>query len=469
MKKTLVSLLIACACLLFGCANTPDTPNAQPPSLMINGGSTATSSPATNEGAAFLVELDDLPKTYPPEVAAANGDYVDAHGKISNEDKLTEFLNAVREKKPAAIRMVVYTIEGDPIISDILFDGNTFAVWKDTTRDAFGEQKITKREYARMLEYESGSTAYVFLTNEEAITDELYRDGLDGHLLYYKSAPNMPGGLPDVYPESEEANRTFFHAQLLPDVYWATENNTDMPIAGKMVSIPSGRVAFAFLPTRPHESMSIYLDENKLQQLIGEIAAAEVLQKSSRVDWAKADFDDYRLDLYVLTDGGVYNCVSLSGPIRYQEDTYVDIGVQRIGGMPAFETWRVKSPALGAMLQDIWGPKFDLARFSTVTRIDMRVLTSEGDGNTAVLEGSAAKDIAERMMKTAQIVSGYGKCGYNIELTFTFSDGSTELGWLNGDSCPGIAMDRGPSIMFDKEITRELYQLLDYGEGFISD
>lgn len=290
-------------------------------------------------------------------------------------------------------------------------------------------------------------------------------------------APNedmeiMPGGLPRVYSENNELNKGFINAKLLPEVFWATDNKTNLPQGGEVVSIPSGRLVFAFLPTRPREEKSIFIDEATLKQIISEIAVANVLPKSSHIDWAQADFQDYWLNLYVLTDGNVYNRIKLWGPIRHKKDVYVDISVMSVDSTYAFESWRIESSALGQILIDTWGPKFDLERLHDVTRIDMRVLNFHDTtkvGNKATLEGDTAKDMAERMLKTAKVVTGYGKCGYNIELCFTFSDGTTELGWLNGDSCTGIAMENGPNIMFDKEITRELYKLLDYGEDFISD
>ncbi len=286
------------------------------------------------------------------------------------------------------------------------------------------------------------------------------------------SVPAMPGGLPKVYPENDELNNAFINAKLLPEVYWETNNKTNLPQEGETVSIPSGRLVFAFLPTRPREEKSIFIDEATLKHIISEIAIANVLPKSSHIDWAQADFQDYWLNLYVLTDGNVYNRIEFWGPIRNKNDVYVNISVMSIDSTNAFTSWRIESSALGQILIDTWGPKFDLERLRDVTRIDMRVLNfydTTKVGNKATLEGNAAKNMAERMLKTAKVVTGYGKCGYNIELSFTFSDGTNALGWLNGDSCPGIAMDNGPNIMFNKEITRELYKLLDYGEGFISD
>ena len=182
--KPLLILAAACACLLLGCSRPPDTKNALSPSVMVNDELYY----YTGKEAAAEIKLTELPKKYPPDEAIANGDYVNVHGQISNEDKLTEFISAVNSKDSAAIRMVQYTVEGDPIISDIIFDGNRFTVFNDTTRDAFGKQKISKNEYERMLEYNRGGVIYVFLTNEDAITDERYDNRIDGYLLYYAPA-----------------------------------------------------------------------------------------------------------------------------------------------------------------------------------------------------------------------------------------------------------------------------------------
>ena len=318
-----------------------------------------------------------------------------------------------------------------------------------------GEVKIESTNYGKTSV--SGSTP--FIAEHEGGNDNA-------------SVPAMPDGLPKVYPENDELNNAFINAILLPEVYWETNNKTNLPQESETVSIPSGRLVFAFLPTRPREEKSIFIDETTLKHIISEITDANVLPKSSHIDWAQADFQDYWLNLYVLADGNVYNRIELWGPIRYKNDVYVNISVMSIDSTNAYESWRIESSALGQILIDTWGPKFDLERLRDVTRIDMRVLNfydTTKVGNNATLEGDAAKNMAERMLKTAKVVTGYGKCGYNIELTFTFSDGTTELGWLNGDSCPGIAMDNGPNIMFDKEITRELYKLLDYGENFIPD
>lgn len=196
------------------------------------------------------------------------------------------------------------------------------------------------------------------------------------------------------------------------------------------------------------------------------------MSHSSQVNWGQAEFQDYWLNLYLLTSDNVYNHIRFWGPIRIDGKVYVDISVSTIEDTPIFVSWRVESKTLGQILIDIWGPQFDLKRLGDVTSIDLEVLSFWEEsqvGNKARLKGEEAKSIGKRILKTAKTESGFGNCGYNIEVTFTFSDGSTVLGWLNGDSCPGISFDNGPNIMFHKEITEKFYKLLKYGDDFISE
>lgn len=115
--------------------------------------------------------------------------------------------------------------------------------------------------------------------------DELYNiyiknqgiNGSDGELAVkdedneekepIKEELSMPGNLPIVYTRDKDRNEAFIKANLLPEIYWDTENKTDLPIEGDKVSIPSGRLVFAFLPTRPHEDKSINLDEKILKEI----------------------------------------------------------------------------------------------------------------------------------------------------------------------------------------------------------
>lgn len=174
MKRMLILFVLFLCTILAGCsyAIEPQESDFASPSLTV----VATPTPTpTSTPSPFSIELSSLPTEYQPEEAAANGDYVSVHGvRYFNEEKLTAFLGAVSAKNNAAIRTVGYTDEGDPIITDVIFDGNKFTLWSDTTRDQFGKRKIEQYEFKNLFEYErDDETLLILLTNESEVTKEL--------------------------------------------------------------------------------------------------------------------------------------------------------------------------------------------------------------------------------------------------------------------------------------------------------
>lgn len=66
-------------------------------------------------------------------------DVISSNGSgITNLDKLDDFM----ERKSGSQRVVQYTIEGDPIFTEIRVDGNRLKLRHDTTEDAFGSGKV---------------------------------------------------------------------------------------------------------------------------------------------------------------------------------------------------------------------------------------------------------------------------------------------------------------------------------------
>jgi hypothetical protein len=75
---------------------------------------------------------------YSSDQAEENGDVVNLHGKWSNASKWKQFVNHVKDGTADAVHVTTYTIEGDPIFQDLLFDGEKIAYTFDNTHDAFG-------------------------------------------------------------------------------------------------------------------------------------------------------------------------------------------------------------------------------------------------------------------------------------------------------------------------------------------
>ncbi len=71
-----------------------------------------------------------------------------------NLDRLDDFM----ERKNGSQRIILYTIEGDPIFTEVRYRDNKFVVAYDSTEDAFGS-KETGTYTCRALEKSKGSTA----------------------------------------------------------------------------------------------------------------------------------------------------------------------------------------------------------------------------------------------------------------------------------------------------------------------
>jgi hypothetical protein len=69
-------------------------------------------------------------------------DIVDSHSEITNLEKFMKFVENVNQGTEDKIRVVRYTIEGDPMLHDLDFDGKIITSTTDTTRDEFGEGSV---------------------------------------------------------------------------------------------------------------------------------------------------------------------------------------------------------------------------------------------------------------------------------------------------------------------------------------
>ncbi|MFC4598349.1 DUF4362 domain-containing protein [Cohnella hongkongensis] len=92
---------------------------------------------------------------YTPDQASANGDIVNLHGELTNLDKWTNFVEQVQAENPSEAHMTSYTIEGDPIFEDFIFDGQAIQYTYDNTMDAFGVPKRSI-DYCKNLEQDGG-------------------------------------------------------------------------------------------------------------------------------------------------------------------------------------------------------------------------------------------------------------------------------------------------------------------------
>jgi hypothetical protein len=98
---------------------------------------------------------------YTSETAIKNGDVVDIHGKQYNAEKLEKFIENVQNVNKDKVRITQYTIEGDAIIIDLVFDGKKINYTYDNTRDDFGIPTIEKKKFNADSIYKSNTKYYL--------------------------------------------------------------------------------------------------------------------------------------------------------------------------------------------------------------------------------------------------------------------------------------------------------------------
>lgn len=81
-----------------------------------------------------------------------NVDVLNSHGSIEGLERMFSFYDNVQNGVPSDLRVVHYTIEGDPIVTDLSHDGEFLEVKYDTTRDNFGSGAITINQCGNLTE-----------------------------------------------------------------------------------------------------------------------------------------------------------------------------------------------------------------------------------------------------------------------------------------------------------------------------
>lgn len=124
--------------------------------------------------------LDSLPKEYPIEEAIKDQYVVIGTDGIESKERLTSFISNTTMGIIGFVRIVNYTVEGDSVISDIMFDGETYYVVEDISRDTFSdnEKKLNKYVYSYLNTFEKEDIIIVYLANEENISNEAFQKSL---------------------------------------------------------------------------------------------------------------------------------------------------------------------------------------------------------------------------------------------------------------------------------------------------
>lgn len=147
MKPVLLLMLIVG--VLVGCASTGQSVKTG------NGNGSATQSP--------------------DERVNQNEDVIDMHGRVRNLGKLDRFMERVSRQ----VRVVHYTIEGDPIFDEVSYEQDRVKVRRDNTQDHFGKPAVKTYFCSRLSKEETETQLLYTLSGCDGEDEQVYLFRLD--------------------------------------------------------------------------------------------------------------------------------------------------------------------------------------------------------------------------------------------------------------------------------------------------
>ncbi|MER2088341.1 MAG: DUF4362 domain-containing protein [Sporosarcina sp.] len=82
--------------------------------------------------------------SYDSEKAVLNGDVVNMHGPVYNYPVFENFLESMEMKESATVRIANYTLEGDPTLYNLSFDGSSLNLEIDRSKNKNKGNEPTK-------------------------------------------------------------------------------------------------------------------------------------------------------------------------------------------------------------------------------------------------------------------------------------------------------------------------------------
>ena len=184
--------------------------------------------------------LEKLPQTL--DLSAMDCDLmVDAAGTITggSEERVADFLERVSLGTPAMLRMVCCTIEGAPVLYDIIYENNHFLLRRDATRDQTGaEREIVQRRYSFLVT--DGESIYL---SDYATLDQ---DALDGRTIsagrcvvfsrdWFTQWDSLVSTVEEMTAQRLEGNTTLVRFWNAEGTYWVnlTASPLDYTVSSK--------------------------------------------------------------------------------------------------------------------------------------------------------------------------------------------------------------------------------------------
>lgn len=122
-----------------------------------------------------------LGEAYSTEQAQSDGCFVIGATMVHNDALYTEFMEHSQNHEDAFIRVAQTTVEGDLILTDVLYDSISDTVYLvyDATRDVFSAESdrvVSLRTYTGTAEYDLDGSIYWIAYNGEIIDLNLHEE-----------------------------------------------------------------------------------------------------------------------------------------------------------------------------------------------------------------------------------------------------------------------------------------------------
>lgn len=98
----------------------------------------------------------EMPAEYTEDMAIRDGVVVDNMSSVRNPEYLYRFCDLYSDGSEAFVRVMSYTIEGDPIITDVSYKNGIITVTMDFSRDSYGgnQPTIIKEEFRYLVAHD---------------------------------------------------------------------------------------------------------------------------------------------------------------------------------------------------------------------------------------------------------------------------------------------------------------------------
>ncbi|MCR2822582.1 DUF4362 domain-containing protein [Lederbergia panacisoli] len=157
-------------------------------------------------------------------------DVLNIHGSIEGLERMKSFYDNMQNAVQSNLRIVHYTIEGAPIVTELTYNGESLEVKYDSTRDAFGSGEITTARCGNMVEeVNPTNTSYIAVDCKKGLNgmDEILeisynvsqQDLFEFHLQYGMNKENEINTKTNIVKKGSNVSDFVIPASIKQEVY----------------------------------------------------------------------------------------------------------------------------------------------------------------------------------------------------------------------------------------------------------